>query len=393
MSPSPRNPSGPDFWKCGNCGTPNPSAGYLTRCVACGTPIRAPGRIVEPGSGAAERLTSKRSTRFARFLAGMVGLYGLVILADYCVLQGGVGPEWLRVGLLFFPRIVWLIPGFMLAAGLLLVGARKTLLADLFLCGLVAGPLLGFNVPWGNIAPSTPDGPRLRVMTLNRGQGRLESAELIRQIESERIDLVSFQEGKPDPSLDAYFADGWYRDRGGYVASRFPVLEEYPNLPEESMDQGRYIGRLTRVRIRLPRGTEVVFASVHLPTLRPGLDRLMRGDSTGLDLLVPWWEKQLGVVVAHLEALAPLPFILGGDLNMPSDYPGLATLRARYPFAYESAGWGYGYTRPAAFPFLRIDHIVSSRDWWVSRCWVARSVGSDHRPLIAELILTANARP
>ena len=60
-----------------------------------------------------------------------------------------------------------------------------------------------------------------------------------------------------------------------------------------------------------------------------------------------------------------------------------------YRFAFEDAGWGYGYTRPADLPWFRIDHIVASPEWRVTECRVGPDFGSDHLPLIAELVLPA----
>ena len=35
--------------------------------------------------------------------------------------------------------------------------------------------------------------------------------------------------------------------------------------------------------------------------------------------------------------------------------------------AFDEAGWGYGYSRPASHPWVRIDHVIASRDWTFTR--------------------------
>jgi hypothetical protein len=72
----------------------------------------------------------------------------------------------------------------------------------------------------------------------------------------------------------------------------------------------------------------------------------------------------------------------------------MVTLSTFLRFGYEDAGWGYGYTRPSRYPWFRIDHILASPEWVFTRCWVGPDLGSDHLPLIAEVVLPAsNASP
>jgi vancomycin resistance protein VanJ len=84
--------------------------------------------------------------------------------------------------------------------------------------------------------------------------------------------------------------------------------------------------------------------------------------------------------------------VMAGDFNMPADDSTMASLRSLFRFAFEDAGWGYGYTRPSAAPWFRIDHVVTSPEWRVARCRVGPDFGSDHLPLIAELVLPTAPR-
>ncbi len=93
--------------------------------------------------------------------------------------------------------------------------------------------------------------------------------------------------------------------------------------------------------------------------------------------------------MARLVESGGTPLLVGVDFNMPSDYSTMAVLRSEYPSAFESGGWGLGYTRPTSLPWVRIDHVLGSRDWTFTRCWVGPDLGSDHLPLLAEAVYTS----
>jgi endonuclease/exonuclease/phosphatase (EEP) superfamily protein YafD len=119
----------------------------------------------------------------------------------------------------------------------------------------------------------------------------------------------------------------------------------------------------------------------------------MRGDVRGLTLHVAWWGSEMSRVLSLLSRSSDLPMVVGGDFNMPSDDSTMAALRNYFRFAFEEAGWGYGYTRPAEYPWVRIDHLLSSPEWSVTRCRVGPDLGSDHLPVIAEFVLPPAESP
>ena len=194
---------------------------------------------------------------------------------------------------------------------------------------------------------------------------------MLKLIERERIDLVCFQEGHPDdPVLDAFFSQGWYRDRTKRLASRYPIVSEGKPLPDEWDTEERYPAQFARARVRAPSGTEFVLASIHIPTLRPGFNRVLAGNVGGLRLHIAWWRHEMARVFTRLPGPQDAPVLAAGDFNMPSDSSTMAALQPFYHFGFEEAGWGYGYTRPTRCPWFRIDHILASPEWRVTRCWV-----------------------
>jgi endonuclease/exonuclease/phosphatase (EEP) superfamily protein YafD len=148
---------------------------------------------------------------------------------------------------------------------------------------------------------------------------------------------------------------------------------------------------LIRARIQAAPGVEFALASVHMPTLRFGFYRFLNQDADGLKEHVAWWDRQLGRLRAGLAELRGVPLLVGGDFNVPPDQSSMAALGAQFRFAFEDAGWGYGYTRPTRYPWFRIDHLLASPEWVFTRCWVGPNVGSDHLPLIAEAVLSTHA--
>jgi endonuclease/exonuclease/phosphatase (EEP) superfamily protein YafD len=318
------------------------------------------------------------------------------VIAAWAMIRGVGEDWWLATILLFMPR--W----FLLAPLPFLVGASAWVrrpahwLLHSATALVILGPLMGFVIP-ASLFASTPSqtGSKLRIMTFNGGRGTLRSDELIKLVEQERVDLICFQENHSDARLEKFFSKGWYRDRAGYVASRYPIVAELEPLIDDSTTEVRYTARLIRVRVRIPSGQEILVASLHMPTLRQGLerfvtkhpDRLKSQDARRLELHAAWWAHQMDRVVGKLAEAQETPFLVGGDFNMPSDSTTMATLRGVFHFAFDETGWGYGYTKPSWLPWIRIDHIVSSPGWTFGHCWVGPDLGSDHLPLLAEVTL------
>lgn len=82
-----------------------------------------------------------------------------------------------------------------------------------------------------------------------------------------------------------------------------------------------------------------------------------------------------------------VPFIVCGDLNStPSNWVYSHLVRGLTD-AFREAGAGWGGTYHARLPLFRIDYVLASDDWEVRQAQVSRVAASDHRPLVAELVL------
>jgi endonuclease/exonuclease/phosphatase (EEP) superfamily protein YafD len=365
----------------------------LAHCQECGTVL-----IPEESAGGSRATAPRGWVR--TWLGHCSGLatwtWGLAVLTVLLLIRW-VGDRWWGVTiLLFLPRWIFLTPLPVLALGSGLAGRYRQWIVQSVVTLVIAGPLMALSLPIHQLWDRPPQGLRVRVMTLNRGQYGLDVAELTRLIEREQIDLICFQEGNPRPGavLDHYFAaHGWHRDSRGYVASHHRIVGELPPLPVETGTGGHYSVILARVRIRTAGGVEFTLASAHMPTLRFGLYRFLDQDVAGFLEHVSWWDRQIVRLLDGLAEVRDAPLLMGGDFNVPPDHATMAALGSCFRFAFEDAGWGYGYTRPSRYPWFRIDHILASPEWVFTRSWVGPDVGSDHLPLIAEALLPAPSHP
>lgn len=329
-----------------------------------------------------------------RWVARATWAYAALVLAALAMIRWRGDWWWPPTILLFGPRWPFLAPVAGLAFAAWWRRRRDLWASQAAIALLVLGPLMVFSAPIGRLWGSTPRGPRFRIMTFNRAQVPIDAEGLIRLIEDEKISLICFQEGgtKPDFVMDDYFAEGWYRDERGTIFSRFPVVEEWDPRDHFGGSYKYLIGRFARVRVRTPEGDEFVVASVHLPTMRPGFEHLRKGDLDGFRSQIAWRDRQTSLLKALLDEVSGWPIVVGGDLNTPADSPMLDPLHAQYSFAFERAGWGYGYTRPTELPWTRIDHLLAGPGWEFTRCRVGPDLGSDHLPVIAEVVLTRGRR-
>ncbi len=386
MPPNPPE-TAPGFWRCRACGTPNPRAGYLTKCLGCGRPIPPESpeiarEISEPAGGAEEVPIRGRRT------LALAAIFGLLVLVSVALIRTAALGWWAVAVLVFMPRWLFLAP--LIPLAVFAVRARRRMVwalvgADLL---LIVGPLMGFTLPLGRPVATPPAGAKVRIMTFNRGGVRLDAPALVRYLDRHKVDVVCFQEPGNDRGLDESLAEhGWHLDRAGRIASRFPIVGDLGRSTDVNESDFRYTMTLFRARLRHPDGFEFLVGSAHLPTPRWGLARLFAGDLRAFRLNLAWWDREADRLLRTIDEAGETPVLVAGDFNMPSDYSTMAAIRSRYPSAFEHAGWGFGYTRPTALPWVRIDHVLGSRDWSFARCWIGPDLGSDHLPLVAEAVL------
>lgn len=329
-------------------------------------------------------------TRNGRVLGLASWVYALVVLVALAMIRWVGGGWWGVCVLLFMPRWLLLAPIVFLALLCLFRRAFGPWIVQAATAIVVLGPLMGLNLPIARYARSIPRGDRIRLVTYNLGMSPLPAHLLVAWLDARQIDVVCFQEGgrEEDAIRKALREAGWRASKSRAVVSRLPIIGEMPPLPDAWEGEERFGATLERVRLRGRSGVEFVVASVHLPTIRPGLQRLIQQrNPAGLKRQIAWWRTQLGRVLSAIAEVNDVPLVLAGDFNMPADDAAVAALQQNFRFAFDEAGWGYGYTRPTEYPWVRIDHILTAPDCGIISCHVGPDFGSDHLPIWAEIAL------
>lgn len=351
-------------------------------------------RTGEIGRGAFGRppVAPGRSSGPVTILAASWGLYIAALAA--VTMANAAGPEkwWWSTVNLYLPQWAWGVPVLPLTGMLARRWPRHAWLGLLPLFW-VAGPIMGLC--WSPAAPDA-ETKSFRVMSYNVEWGRQDAAAIARTIGLARSDLVLLQDGSGQLAggLRAAYPDWHLAEAGQYIVlSRFP-LQAVEVVPLSFSGDTSYLSpTYLRCRVRFAERTLTVF-NTHLLTPRHSLVALRRTGGLAKGLLE-------GNAAQRLEQAARLardlrrekgPVLLAGDLNAPTQSLVCRQLfRAGLRDSFADGGRGYGYTFGHSLrlrhSFLRIDHILVSRHWRVLRCWTGAADGSDHRPVITDLLL------
>jgi Endonuclease/Exonuclease/phosphatase family len=227
-----------------------------------------------------------------------------------------------------------------------------------------------------------PPGPRLRVATVSLRLGLVAPGPVLDLVRRQDVDVLAVQELTPESeaALRAAGLDdvlphahvlparpGRVASASGAVWSRLPVT-----------DRGEVPGGFEQptVRMTVGKGPAVEITAVHAvpPATSPAA---VRG-----------WTADL----AALPAPAPdVLRVLAGDFNATFDHAALrAVLGLGYVDAARAAGRGLAWTwRPLRLPFprLSLDHVLVDPRVAVASVEFVPVEGSDHRAVVAELVL------
>lgn len=173
------------------------------------------------------------------------------------------------------------------------------------------------------------------------------------------------------------------------VASRLPMRGCAPGGIDYGGESHRYLRCTFDAH-----GTELTVVTMHFKSPRMGLLAARREGVDGADE----WQSNFAERLAQSRELAlqlaplPRPLVVAGDLNAPESSPVIRQLLAaglRDSFSVSGRGYGfsYGQSMRAGLSFLRIDHILASPDVGFAASFVGGGRTSDHRPVIADLLL------
>ncbi|MEV3980343.1 endonuclease/exonuclease/phosphatase family protein [Nonomuraea sp. NPDC049758] len=262
------------------------------------------------------------------------------------------------------------------ALGLLLAGLLRRWAAGAV--ALVTVLALGAAVLPRALPDAAPaaHGAPLRVLAANLLVGTADAAELTAQVRSLRPDVLTLQEFTP--VAERRLAAAGLRELLPYAVT-WPakgvggsaVYARHPLTAGELIEAGGF-GQATAV-LKHPGGAQVEIVSVHpcapkrtgrQPCWLAGLERLPRGGG-------------------RLRVLA-------GDFNATLDHlPLRELLAAGYRDAADAMGRGLSTTWGGwgPLPGVTIDHVLAGDRMAVRDFRVLAPVGSDHRPVYAELLL------
>ncbi len=317
------------------------------------------------------------------YVLGVLGFLGIRL---------GAGEGWWVVALLN-NMVQWLLlpPWLVLAAALwrrrwrraILYGAPVAiflaLYGELFLPGLRAARACAAGQP----TCTTP----LRVMQFNLYNDHIDTARLIPMVRASGADVIAFEELSlgPAAALRAQLSDLYpYQVQFGDGIPGVGLISKYPITSAElfSFDEKPYLFHVRAVLDVNGAPLRMIVAHPVPPawewagrtpryTVRNGAD--LRG-------------------LAH-EATSGGPALMIGDFNTTDQSDDYRMLRdAGLRDAFRDAGWGFGVTWPLRggflrfTPLVRIDYIWMTSDFSAVNAWVGGDAGSDHLPVLADLV-------
>jgi endonuclease/exonuclease/phosphatase family metal-dependent hydrolase len=170
------------------------------------------------------------------------------------------------------------------------------------------------------------------------------------------------------------------------LASRYPI-ESTEIIGRKEM--GGH-GVIVRYDLRGPAGV-VHFFNLHFETPRDGLQAVIAGAWNGAGVVEAdsRLRRDQSNLARQWVARASGPVVVAGDFNMPVDSAIYRDHWSNFTDAFSAAGWGFGYSYGRTRKFgwwVRLDHVLASSGWKTRHCWVGPDVGSDHRPVLVELV-------
>ncbi|MQA94816.1 MAG: endonuclease/exonuclease/phosphatase family protein [Streptosporangiales bacterium] len=267
--------------------------------------------------------------------------------------------------------------------------ARRRAAAMVTVLALIA--LVAVLVP--RVIPSRgpeipPDGPRLRVLSLNLEYGEADPRQVVGLVKTHRADVLSLQEADAAAveRLEGAGLREWLPHRvaldgtawaAGALYARYPLKR----LPE--WDPSAEF-RMPYARMDVPGAPPVEIMSVH-PT-PPSSETGVRWLREGLARM-PSAERHKG------SAGTATVRILAGDFNSTLDHAAFRQVVDRgYVDAAAQRGAGFAATWPmegASLPGVALDHVLADARVRVEDFRVGKVGGTDHTPVYARLRLPA----
>ena len=277
------------------------------------------------------------------------------------------------------------------------MSTRRPTIATRVVAGLF---LAAFATACAHLIHGKSDGTPLRVMSYNiqSGHGNLDGT--VAAIHAMAPDVVALQEVDVHWAERSNFADQATALGAGLgMHVRFARIYQFPGGDPGGAPREFGVALLSKYPIVSWKNDTLTRLSTQeaspVPTRMPGLleatidvrGTAVRVFNTHLDYRSDprVRERQIAEMVARIGA-SSMPTLVFGDLNASPDAPELQPLLDRLRDAWPIAG-GSGFTYPANAPTKRIDYVLVSVHFHVRAASVPVSEASDHRSVIADLVL------
>lgn len=342
----------------------------------------------------------------ARALISLPSLAYAIILLLGILLSRLVGENNMTLAfLLYLPRSLFLLPALPLLFLVCFVDRR--------IAGLLAASLLFFafsGMGWqlrGLPEPtSSTIGESLTVLTYNRGQHANQSLQPFKN--ETDPDLILLQDARGRAARYAV-APGYEKYTHTLDEGEFTLLSNYPILGSESIKTTINPDALppaARFEIDFS-GTRIALYAVHTISPRDTLLSYRRGAFLWGILGIPgtpfaekrrvnqeFWDKRIAEAreLREIFEADPLPTIVAGDFNAPSQGYIHREFRKSFTDAHMASGSGFGYTFPGTTrnplsgggPWMRIDYLFCDDHWEPTWCITERDRPSQHRAVTAQ---------
>lgn len=352
-------------------------------CCAQDAPAR-------PGAGGArETILLAWSARLG--LSALALSYVLLLAAYFAALGLGLGRQgWLALVREF--TLYLFLPAVGLALLALLLRAWAALALALLPIALVAAVYAPRFLP-----PAAPAvaGPTVRVLSFNAGGNAGGGAldPLLGVVRAVDADLVALQEIPPGtlPALLDALAAGYPYQEGttdALILSRWPLADRERFYLQDNV----YGAEQVRVIVD---GHWLTLTNVHLTRPRYRIQWRREIIPTVRGYNPTWRDSEVEELVMRLRAVEG-PQVLTGDFNETEWSHPYLVLAGTLRDSFRDGGQGLGHTYPSqiawrgrhfSLPLVRIDYIFRSPDLAVRRAWVGPFGGSDHLPVVADLVL------
>jgi endonuclease/exonuclease/phosphatase (EEP) superfamily protein YafD len=317
-------------------------------------------------------------------LLGLLVLYVSVGTLALSTILAEFGERWWIADLFAHFRYHYALGALLLVGAALALGRR--------VAGLAAACLVGAQL-WAIAAPPrTPaieraeSGTALRVMSVNVLVVNPRQDDVVKAIERAEPDLVSLQEVSRSwhPIVERLAqrlphvapADWRTQPSDNILLSRHPIVESRMAIPPGPTRWFAHVEATVDVS-----GRRIRVLAVH-PPLPAG------------PLLTDIRQAHLDYY-ARVATATALPLLIVGDFNITPYSPRFRAMLRESGLRYVHLGWAWPRSWPSesrgsyqryvrGFP---IDHVLTSRHFAVAGARAAADVGSDHYPVIADLVL------